>query len=131
MEMSKTECADWLSFINQHLKIGGIFYQANRYLKNTSGWANRIKDYNYGNNWSILLSKPLPFQKHIHELGLIKTSKIDKTFAIQIQQLPKRAVVASGETVHLSEIFPRFDYWIRIVPLRLISKAKRVIQTWT
>jgi putative sugar O-methyltransferase len=131
MEMSKTECADWLSFINKHLKTGGVFYQANRYLKNTSGWANRIKDYKYGNNWSILLSRPLPFQKHIHELGLIKTEKIDNMFAIQIQQLPKRAVTAAGETVHLSEILPRFDYWARIVPIRLFSKVKRLIQTWT
>jgi putative sugar O-methyltransferase len=130
MEMSKAECCDWLSFINQHLKIGGVFYQANRYLKNTSGWANRIKDYKYGNKWSILLSRPLPFQSHIHELGLIKTDKIDNTFAIQIQQLPKRAVVSAGETTHLSEILPRLDYWVRIVPVRLISKIKRLIQTW-
>ena len=125
MEMTKVECQEWMAFINANLKLGGVFYQANRYLKNTSGWANRIRDYEYGKNWSLALSRPLPFQKHIHELAIIKTDFPSDTFVKALRNLPKNEMRLNGGNFHLSQVFPRTDYWIRILPRRILSRIKR------
>jgi len=127
MEMSKLECREWLAFINANIKLGGIFYQANRYLKNTSGWANRIRDYEYGKNWAVALSKPLPFQKHIHELVLIKTDYPSDAFVMALRNLPKNGL-SNGGNLHSSEVFPRTDFWIRILPRRILSRIKEKLQ---
>ncbi len=116
MEMNKVECQEWMAFINANLKLGGIFYQANRYLKNTSGWANRIKNYEYGKNWAVALSKPLPFQKHIHELALIKTDYPSDSFEMVIRNLPKSGLSNGGEGVNYThqkfspELTTGFEY---------------------
>ena len=68
MEMQKHVIATYFAEIQRSLKIGGIFYCANRYIKRIGQEDVCLADYPFDAYWEFLLSKPKWGQKHIHEL---------------------------------------------------------------
>ena len=50
------EIKSYFDFIHKTIRLGGIFYNVNKYEKNTSGDVIRISEYSYDNFRGILSS---------------------------------------------------------------------------
>ena len=66
MEMRKSTIKYYFNFIQKYIHIGGIFLNANRYLKTKVGQSIFFHEYPYDNNWEVLISKASLLQKQIH-----------------------------------------------------------------
>lgn len=75
MEMNRGVIAGYFNLIHQLLKPGDVFYNVNRYSKDTVGEAIRFKDYPYDDRWAVEFSNPSFFQPHVHELMTRRTDR--------------------------------------------------------
>jgi putative sugar O-methyltransferase len=77
MEMKNAAIHQYFFQINRTIKIGGIFYNVNRYCKFTSGDDVILRDYPYDGFWSVLRSQKSFMQPHIHEIITRRTKSFD------------------------------------------------------
>lgn len=67
------EIIEWyIGEIQRTIRVGGLFYCVNRYMKATIGRNNRIKDYPFDTKWAFPISEPLYIQEHEHELACLR-----------------------------------------------------------
>jgi len=59
MEMRSLVVAEYFRLIQRTLKVGGFFYNVNRYAKDTSGELFTMKACGYDEQWAFLISQPL------------------------------------------------------------------------
>ncbi len=78
MEMTYDIITNYFEHIHKNMKIGGLFYCLNRYIKTSTGSPVCIKLYPYDAKWEIVLSQSCWLQTHIHELITRRTSEDSK-----------------------------------------------------
>lgn len=88
MEMNPQTIARYFDEIQSCLKVGGAFYNVNRYCKSTVGKPIRFKDYPYDGKWSVSVSRPLILQPHIHELLSLRTFASSGEISTALAGLP-------------------------------------------
>ncbi len=77
MEMNKEVIFSYFKLIQKHIKIKGIFFNINRYLKKTIGNKIKISHFPYDNCWKVVESKKSWAQDWIHMLITQRTLKKD------------------------------------------------------
>lgn len=73
MEMNKKIIKNYFDLINRNIKVGGFFFNNNRYYKDTVGHPIKFFEYPYGEKWNSLFSKKSWNENHCHTLVSIKT----------------------------------------------------------
>jgi putative sugar O-methyltransferase len=68
MEMNKQTIQNYFSMIQKHIKIKGIFFNVNRYLKKTKNNKIKICNFPYDENWEVMKSKNSWMQDWVHML---------------------------------------------------------------
>jgi hypothetical protein len=74
-EMTTSYVGFYVSQIERILKKNGTFYCVNNLQKNTSGDQFRIENIPFDDNWCLDNSDPVPWQNHIIELVIRRTTK--------------------------------------------------------
>jgi putative sugar O-methyltransferase len=75
MEMNSMTILKYFDLIHSHIKIGGIFFNINRYLKKTLNNKIKICNFPYDNCWDVIESKKSWMQDWIHMLITKRTIK--------------------------------------------------------
>ena len=75
MEMNKKIIDNYFNIINKNINKGGLFFNNNRYFKNTVGHSIRFYEYPYGVYWNSIFSNNSWNEKHCHTLITVKTIK--------------------------------------------------------
>jgi putative sugar O-methyltransferase len=88
MEMTRAVIADYFAAIQRTLRPGGLFFNSNRYCKDTVGEPIRIAEYPYDDRWHVLMSAPSEHQPHIHNLYCARTEIPSAYLAQCLAQLP-------------------------------------------
>jgi len=76
-EMTISYVGFYVSQIERILKKNGTFYCVNNIKKNTSGDQFRIENIPFDDNWCLDSADPVPWQKHIIELVIRRTTEAD------------------------------------------------------
>ena len=93
MEMPKTQIDTYFKYIQNSLKVDGVFACFNRYSKKMklqeNEFVNSFREYPFDDHWSEILSKPSPIQPSIHLL-MVKRAKEDLrlNFREKLHRLP-------------------------------------------
>jgi putative sugar O-methyltransferase len=87
-EMPKEVLNNYLKWIQNNLIIDGLFYTINRYVFTKSIDKNKIRDYNFDDNWNIILSQPTWLQSHLHEFILKRNDKENKLLKFILKSFP-------------------------------------------
>lgn len=89
MEMNLDTIGKYFSDLQRWMKVGGIFYNVNRYAKFTVGVPIRLRDYPYDNRWTVEFSRPSFFQPHVHELMTRRSSRESSDISQTLAALPE------------------------------------------
>ena len=76
-EMTTNYVDFYVSQIERVLKKSGTFYCVNRIVKNMSGDIIRIENIPFDNNWRLESADPVPWQRHIIQLIIRRTTEAD------------------------------------------------------
>lgn len=88
-EMPKKDLYNYIYWIEENMKIGGLFYNVNRYVFTKSIDKNKIRDCPYDNYWKIIVSQPQWLQTHLHEFILQRSSTVSTiSFKFLLQSFP-------------------------------------------
>ena len=87
MEMDFNTISHYFELIHNTTSQNGYFVNVNRYLKNTSGFDNKLGEYPYDQNWSVISSKKSEFQPHIHQLITKRTNKRNKSITEELKKI--------------------------------------------
>lgn len=69
MEMNFNVIRKYFKLIQQHLSLGGYFFNINRYYKDSVGYPIKLSEYPYDRYWEVVVSKPSWWQEEaIHEI---------------------------------------------------------------
>ena len=90
MEMNADVIEDYFLQIGRCLKTGGMFYNVNRYFKDTVGAPIRFREYPYDDRWALLLSRGSLFQPHVHEMMTVRTVLPLTEFTTSLRSLPEK-----------------------------------------
>ena len=74
MEMHSSIVNDYIYSIQKKLKVAGVFYCANRYIKSSVGYPIKLTDYPFDSYWEVLRSSVSWRQPQIHELILERSN---------------------------------------------------------
>ena len=96
MEMNKKTINHYFRMIN-NAKIGGYFYNVNRYFKDTSGDQIKLHEYPYSKNWKVLKSEKAFDQLHIHKL-LTQKIILDGDINMELDKIKKLSINYIKET---------------------------------
>jgi hypothetical protein len=88
MEMRASTIAEYFSAIHRTIKVGGIFFNVNRYTKSTSGDDVQLRKYPYDNFWDVINSEKSFLQPHIHQISTKRTFKPKKSISEVLKNLP-------------------------------------------
>ena len=102
MEMENTQIREYFRLIHEVLRPD-LFYCVNRYAKRHT----RLKDYPFGDNWTIKISKTLIFEPTAHEL-LLKSG--GEGFEHQLESMPPYWLTYDGERIELHPPFTLDTY---------------------
>ncbi len=91
MEMNRDVIADYFHLIQRSLKTDGLFYNVNRYFKDTVGEPIRFRDYPYDNLWKVQFSRPSFFQPHVHEMMTVRTDIQSEAVQSALAILPENS----------------------------------------
>lgn len=72
MEMNSETIAFYFRHIQRAVRVGGMFYCVNRYLKSTVGEAIRIKDYPFDEQWMFRVFQTAWDQTGLHEVAAVR-----------------------------------------------------------
>ncbi|MDB2411908.1 putative sugar O-methyltransferase [Litoricolaceae bacterium] len=140
MEMNLETIAFYFDYINRTLKVGGVFFNINRYVKATSGDVVRICDFPYDDHWDLLHSSRAFRQRKLH---CIISKRLDgssagdlKSSLEELAQLPQSSVSSDTTSVgselirivvRLKGFFLKFVMTvIRIIPSGIRQKLGRL-----
>ena len=102
MEMENTQIREYFRLIHEVLRPDW-FYCVNRYAKRHT----RLKDYPFGDNWTIKISKTLIFEPTAHEF-LLKSG--GEGFEHQLESMPPYWLTYDGERIELHPPFTLDTY---------------------
>jgi hypothetical protein len=98
MEMNRETIANYFSDIQRAIKVGGAFFNVNRYRKDTVGEPICFRNYPYDDLWSVKISGPSFFQSHIHELLTIRECEPSDAVKRILLSLPSNAKLQTPST---------------------------------
>ena len=68
MEMNRDAILYYFNLVQKHSKVDSLFFNINRYEKDSVGEKIRIAEYPYDNLWQTIISKPFELERHTHML---------------------------------------------------------------
>lgn len=89
-EMPKDVMNDYINWIQNNIQMDGLFYLVNRYVFTKSVDGNKLRDYNFDDNWEVLISQPQWLQSHLHEFMLRRNNKPSLPFRFILSTFPLR-----------------------------------------
>ena len=89
MEMTRKSIDEYFEFIQDRLIINGLFWNVNRYCKNTAGEEIQISKYPYDLQWKALISKASFCQPKIHSLLTMRCQQANESFSDDIKDIEK------------------------------------------
>jgi putative sugar O-methyltransferase len=101
-EMTTGYVGFYVSQIERLLKENGTFYCVNNTQKSTAGDPFRIDTIPFDDNWRLDKADSVPWQKHIIELAIRRTSEADPTWR---QSLKRVGTTTSHETLWRTDPF--------------------------
>lgn len=109
MEMNLETIAFYFDYINRTLKVGGVFFNINRYVKATSGDVVRICDFPYDDHWDLLHSSQAFRQRKLHciisrRLDLSPVGDLVGSSLEELALLPQSAVSFDASSAGLRPI---------------------------
>lgn len=126
MEIKLNEIKSYFNFIHSTIATDGIFYNVNKYEKNTSGDIVKIREYPYDTFWNVLSSSQSWRQPNLHELitqrNKIKTQEIKLILSgIKKQNLPFK------KQSKLKLILRSFlDLIFKLIPRKVLEKLFKI-----
>jgi len=99
MEMKFATIQHYFAQIHEKTRHGGIFYNVNRYAKDTVGECIRLRDYPYDKQWEVIGSHPSLLQSHIHELITKRTGTGSDSITRILHTLPDKAYLQRYEGI--------------------------------
>ena len=126
MEIKFNEIKSYFDYIHMTIKSEGIFYNVNKYEKNTSGDVIKISEYPYDNFWSVLSSSESWKQPNLHEL-ITQRNKIETEDLRSILSKIKKSNLSSKKQSKLKLVIRNFlDLIFKLIPRKVLEKLFKI-----
>jgi len=131
MEMNYEIVEGYFNLIQKHIKVGGYFFNINKYYKNTVGHAVELDNYPYDNKWEVILSRPSWKQEiKIHQLITQRLSHDDDKLNLELKNIKslKEKYLQKRKAIYFFEKFSLITNLLqKLLPKSLKEVIKKVI----
>tara|TARA_B100000989_G_C19524966_1_gene466256 strand:- start:78 stop:1133 length:1056 start_codon:yes stop_codon:yes gene_type:complete len=126
MEIKFDEIKSYFNFVHSTITNDGVFYNVNKYEKNTSGDIIRISEYPYDNFWRILSSSKSWRQPNLHEL-IVQRTKVENPDLRSILSGIKKQNLPSKKQPKLKLLLRIFlDLIFKLIPRKVLEKLFKI-----
>ena len=126
MEIKFNEIKSYFDFIHTTIKSNGIFYNANKYEKNTSGDIIKISEYPYDNFWSVLSSSQSWKQNNLHEIVTQRNEIESQEISLTLSKLKKNNLLSKNPSIYKIVIRYFLDFIFKLIPKKVLTKLFKI-----
>ena len=126
MEIKFNEIKSYFNFIHMTIKPGGIFYNVNKYEKNTSGDIIRISEYPYDNFWQVLSSNQSWKQYNLHELITQRVENESQDMLSTLSKIKKTNIPSKPQSKFKLLIRFFLDLIFKFIPKKILEKLLKI-----
>ena len=126
MEIKFDEIKSYFDYIQRTIKSDGIFYNVNKYEKNTSGDVIRISEYPYDNFWNVLSSSQSWKQSNLHEIITQRKEVETKEINLILSKLKKNNLPLKKPSKFKFVIRYFLDFIFKLIPRKVLNKLFKI-----
>ena len=126
MEIRFNEIKSYFNFIQMTIRSGGIFYNVNKYEKNTSGDIIKISEYPYDNFWKVLSSNQSWKQYNLHELITQRVEDESQDIISSLSKIKKKNLPFKAQSKFKLMIRHFLDLIFKLIPKKLLEKLFKI-----
>ena len=126
MEIKFDEIKSYFDYIHKTIKSDGIFYNVNKYEKNTSGDIIKISEYPYDNFWSVLSSSQSWKQDNLHEIITQRKEIETKEITLILSKLKKNNPPLKKPSKFKFVIRYFLDFIFKLIPRKVLNKLFKI-----
>ena len=126
MEIRFNEIKSYFNFIQMTIRSGGIFYNVNKYEKNTSGDIIKISEYPYDNFWKVLSSNQSWKQYNLHELITQRIKDESQDIISSLSKIKKKNLPFKAQSKFKLMIRYFLDLIFKLIPKKLLEKLFKI-----
>ena len=126
MEIRFNEIKSYFNFIQMTIRSGGIFYNVNKYEKNTSGDIIKISEYPYDNFWKVLSSNQSWKQYNLHELITKRVEDESQDIISNLSNIRKKNLPSKAQSKFKLMIRYFLDLIFKLIPKKLLEKLFKI-----